>query len=177
MARLFFAIWPPAATAAALCEWAGLVQRSAGGRALDAAAIHLTLAFLGDLEPERAAAAIAAARSVRGVPHVLPVEETKHWPRNDIVCVGPRETPPPLEALASSLAAALAGEGFALERRRFAAHVTLLRKVRVAPRLPPLPQLEWPVEEFSLVHSTLAAGGSRYEIVERFPLRQDAPRI
>lgn len=170
MARLFFAIWPPPAAAAALCEWAGLVQRGAGGRALDAAAIHLTLVFLGEVGAERAAAAIAAAHSVRGAPHALPVEEPKYWPHNDIVWVGPRLMPAPLEALAASLAAALAREGFALERRRFAAHVTLLRKVRREPRLPPLPKLAWPVDEFSLVRSRLARGGSQYEIVERFPL-------
>ena len=80
-------------------------------------------------------------------------------------------TPAPLGALAASLAAALGREGFALERRPFAVHVTLLRKVPARPRLPPLPELVWPVEEFSLVRSTLAAGGSRYEILERFALR------
>ena len=91
MARLFFAIWPPAGTAATLGRWAGPVQRDAGGRAL--------------------------------------------------------------------------------ERRRFAAHVTLLRKVPAGCRLLALPKLAWPVEEFSLVRSKLAAGGSRYEIVEKFSLR------
>ena len=171
MARLFFAIWPPAATAEALCRWAGLVQREAGGRAPEAAALHLTLAFLGEVRPERVAAAIAAARSVHGAPHELPLEETRYWPHNRIVWVGPKETPAPLGALAASLAAALGREGFALERRPFAVHVTLLRKVPARPRLPPLPELVWPVEEFSLVRSALAAGGSRYEIVERFALR------
>ena len=171
MARLFVAIWPPAATAAALCQWAGLVQREAGGRAIDAAAIHLTLAFLGEMNPQRAVAAVAAARAVHRAPHELPLEEARYWPHNHIVWVGPRATPAPLEALASSLAAALLRQGFVLERRRFAAHVTLLRKVPAECRLPPLPKLAWPVQEFSLVRSTLAAGGSRYEIFERFALR------
>ena len=171
MARLFFAIWPPAATAAALCQWAGLVQCGAGGRTLDAAAIHLTLAFLGEVGPEPAAAALAAARSVHASSHELPLEEAKYWAHNRIVWVGPRTMPAPLEALAASLAEALMREGFVLERRRFAAHVTLLRKVPAECQLPPLPPLPWPVEEFSLVRSRLGAGGSRYEIVERFPLR------
>lgn len=165
------AIWPPAATAAALRHWAGLVQREAGGRALAAAAIHLTLAFLGEVQPERAAAAVAAARAVHGAAHELPLEEAKYWAHNRIVWVGPRATPAPLEALSASLAGALVREGFVLERRRFAAHVTLLRKVPAECRLPPLPKLAWPVEEFSLVRSTLAAGGSGYEVVERFPLQ------
>jgi 2'-5' RNA ligase len=171
MARLFFASWPPAATAGALAHWAAGVQRAAGGRALDASRIHLTLAFLGEVTSERAAAAVAAARGVRGAPHELPLEEARYWAHNRIVWVGPRELPASLEALAALLAAAQLEGGFALERRRFAAHVTLLRKVPAGPGLPPLPKFVWPVEEFTLVRSTLAAGGSRYEILERFALR------
>ena len=171
MARLFFAIWPPAATAAALSHWAGLARREARGRAPSAATIHLTLAFLGEVEPERTAAAVAAARAVRAAPHELPLEQAQYWARNRIIWVGPRATPAPLEALAASLAAALAREGFVLERRRFAVHVTLLRKAGVKCPLPPLPRLTWPVEEFSLVRSTLAIAGSSYEVLERFPLK------
>ena len=170
MTRLFFAIWPPAATAQALQRWADGVQRETGGRTVSAAAIHLTLAFLGETPPEQTAAAIGAARRVRAAPHRLPLEAARHWEHNRIVWAGPRETPAALEALAQALAAELARKDFALERRRFAAHVTLLRKARAPHLLPPLPALEWPVEEFSLVRSMLDAAGSRYAIVERFPL-------
>ncbi len=170
MTRLFFAIWPPAATARALQRWAEDAQRETGGRTVSAASIHLTLAFLGETRPERAAAAIGAARRVRAAPHRLPLEEARHWGHNRIVWVGPRETPAVLEALAQALAAELAREGFALERRHFAAHVTLLRKARAPHLLPPLPALQWPVNEFALVRSTLDAAGSRYDVVERFPL-------
>lgn len=170
MARLFFAIWPPAATAQALERWAEGARRETGGRTIRAAAVHLTLAFLGETPAQRVAAAIGAARRVRAVPHRLPLEEAGHWAHNRILWAGPRETPAALEALAQSLAAELARDGFALEQRRFAAHVTVLRKARAPHRLPPLPVLQWPVEEFSLVRSTLDAAGSRYDVVERFPL-------
>lgn len=170
MARLFFAIWPPAATADALHRWALQVQRAAGGRATSAAAIHLTLAFLGEVAPARVVAARETARGVQGGRHDLSLDEARHWAQNRIVWAGPREAPAALEALTQALAAALMQAGFVLERRRFAAHVTLLRKVATPCRPPPLPRVAWPVEEFSLVESTLDAGGSRYEIVERFPL-------
>ncbi|TAK49660.1 MAG: RNA 2',3'-cyclic phosphodiesterase, partial [Betaproteobacteria bacterium] len=121
MARLFFAIWPPAATAQALQRWADGVRRETGGRTVSAAAIHLTLAFLGETPPQRAAPAIGAARRVRAAPHGLCLEEARYWAHNRIVWAGPRETPAALEALAQSLAAELARERFALEQRRFAA--------------------------------------------------------
>lgn len=170
MTRLFFAIWPPVATAHALHRWALQVERAAGGRATSAAAIHLTLAFLGEVTSARGVAAREAARKVQVGRHALPLEQARRWAHNRIVWVGPHETPAALEALAQALAAALAQAEFALERRRFAAHVTLLRKVAAPCRLPPLPRVAWPVEEFSLVQSTLDAEVSRYEIVERFPL-------
>jgi len=170
MARLFFAIWPPAPAAEALHQWARGVQRAAGGRAVSAGGIHLTLVFLGEVAPGRGAAAIGAARRVQGVPHDLPLEQAQHWAHNRIVWAGPRETPPALGALAQALTGELTPAGFALERRRFAAHVTLLRKVPAPCRLPPLPRFAWPVEEFTLVQSRLDAAGSRYEVLERFAL-------
>lgn len=170
MTRLFFAIWPPLATADALHRWSLQVQRAAGGRATSAAAIHLTLAFLGGVAPGRGAAAREAAHSVQGGRHDLLLDEARRWAQNRIVWVGPHETPVALEALAQTLVAALTQAGFVPEQRRFAAHVTLLRKVAAPCHLPPLPRVAWPVEEFSLVESKLDAAGSRYEIVERFPL-------
>ena len=160
--RLFFALWPPADTARALAQWASEAQRATGGRTTAEEKIHLTLAFLGEADPQRAT---AAAQRVRAAAHQLPVEEARYWRENHIVWAGPRETPAPLKALFDSLSIELYREEFILERRPFAAHVTLLRKARNA-TLPPLPAVQWPVREFRLVRSK---GGS-YETLERFAL-------
>jgi RNA 2',3'-cyclic 3'-phosphodiesterase len=165
--RTFFALWPPPETARALARWAGDAQRATGGKATDEAKIHLTLAFLGEADPEKA---IQAARSVKGSSHALPVEQARYWRENNIVWAGPRETPAPLKALAESLSLALYREQFILERRPFAAHVTLIRKARAA-ALPPLPVVDWPVREFVLVRSSLSSRGSTYEPIARFALQ------
>ena len=34
-----------------------------------------------------------------------------------------------------------------------------------------LPQVDWPVNEFVLVRSILSSEGSRYAVLERFPLQ------
>jgi 2'-5' RNA ligase len=165
--RLFFALWPPAETARALADWSLAAQRVTGGRVTDQAKIHLTLAFLGDADPEKA---IRAARQVRTKTHPLRLEQAKYWRESNIVWVGPRETPPALKALVDSLSMQLYREEFILERRPFAAHVTLIRKARSA-KLPPLPAgLDWPVEELLLVRSALSSKGSTYEPLERFAL-------
>jgi 2'-5' RNA ligase len=164
--RLFFALWPPAETARALAQWARSAQRLTGGKATDEAKIHLTLAFLGDADREKAA---RAARNVAGRKHSLPLEQARCWRENNIVWAGPRETPPALKALFDNLSMELYREELILERRPFAAHVTLIRKARAA-ELPPLPALDWPVDEFLLVRSLVSSSGSTYEMLERFPL-------
>jgi 2'-5' RNA ligase len=164
--RIFFALWPPAAAAGALAQWAREARRGTGGKTIDAPKIHLTLAFLGEADPGKA---IRAARKVQSAAHSLPIEEARYWRESRIVWAGPRETPAPLKALFESLSMELFREEFILERRPFAAHVTLIRKARAA-RLPPLPALEWPVNEFLLVRSSLSSAGSTYEPLERFAL-------
>ena len=166
MKRIFFALWPPPETACALARWALEAQALTGGKVTDEGKIHLTLAFLGEADEQRA---ISAARRVTGKAHQLPIEEARYWRHSQIVWAGPREAPPPLKALFESLSLQLYREQFILERRPFAAHVTLVRKARAA-ALPPLPALDWPVREFALVRSTLSARGSTYEPLERFPL-------
>ena len=165
--RLFFALWPPAATARALAQWANEAQRRTGGRITDEAKIHLTLAFLGEADPARA---IRAAQGIRGSIHSLPIEHARCWRDSGIVWVGPRETPPALSDLFAQLKKSLLEENIGLEKRPFAAHVTLIRKARAASNLPALPAVDWPVSEFVLVRSALSASGPAYEPLERFAL-------
>lgn len=164
--RLFFALWPPADTARALAAWARAAQRETGGRTIDEAKIHLTLAFLGDADARKA---VTAGGRVSGTIHRLPIDQARYWRESSIVWAGPHDTPAALRALFESLSLELYREQFILERRPFAAHVTLIRKARSA-RLPPLPALEWPVREFLLVRSALSSSGSAYEPLERFAL-------
>ncbi len=168
--RLFFALWPPAATVAALAAWAEEAQKQTGGRLTRPESIHLTLAFLGEVAEERVENAIRAAKSVRGERHALPIEHARVWSHNHVAWVGPKQTPAALESVVQSLRAQLRSEGFVLESRPFAAHLTLVRKAKRPTRLPPLPQVEWPVDEFTLVRSSLSRNGSTYEVIARFPI-------
>jgi 2'-5' RNA ligase len=161
--RYFFAVWPPAASAAALEAWASALE----GRVTPAAKLHLTLAFLGAVDPAKA---IAAARRVQGRSNVLPIERAGYWKENKIVWAGPRETPAPLKALVDGLQRELARAEYELDSRPYAAHVTLLRGAPRPRELPPLPKVEWPVHDFTLVRSSVSSKGSAYDVVERFPL-------
>lgn len=156
--RLFFASWPPAEAAEALARWAREAQRDCGGRPVPQERIHLTLAFLGDVD---AKVAQALAQGVRLPRTGFTVDEARYWPHNRIVWAGPAQTPGALEDLARALG----------EQRRFAAHVTLLRKARAPRKLPALPAVEWPVLQFTLVNSVLGPEGPGYELLERYALQ------
>lgn len=147
------------------------LARETGGRATRQETIHLTLAFLGDIDAGRVDDAIAAARTVRAPAHRLLVTHAEYWPHNRILWAGSERTPAPTRRLAVGLNKALTQAGFVLERRPFAAHVTLIRKARAPQLLPPLPKVEWPVDAFVLVRSRLSKEGSYYDVLERFPLR------
>ncbi len=166
--RLFFASWPPRETAQALGRWASEVCNESGGKLTGVESIHLTLAFLGEADPDKA---IAAARRVKGRRHDLPIDAARYVKRNEMVWVAPAVLPPELSSLAADLRAALVHDGFALEERPFAAHITLIRRARRPRSLPPLPRVAWPVDEFVLVRSQNSSQGSTYETLERFPLR------
>lgn len=163
--RLFFALWPPAVAAHALAGWSEAAARATGGRRTAEGNIHLTLAFLGQADPAKA---VAAAQRIKARAHRLPIEAARYI--NRMVWVAPRETPPALAAMHEKLAMELYREEFILERRPFAAHVTLIRDARRA-ELPPLPAVEWPVSEFLLMRSSVSSRGATYEPLERFTLQ------
>lgn len=166
--RLFFAAWPPAKAAASLHAWAREARRKAGGRATRADRIHLTLAFLGDVDEARLEE--LASLELRGRRHDLPIEQACYWRRNRIVWAGPLETPASLLHIAVLLNQELKARQFRAEAREFAAHVTLIRDARAPDGLPPLPRVRWPVAEVVLVRSHLSPAGPDYSIVHRYAL-------
>ena len=168
--RLFLAIWPTPGIADALNAWARTAQVECGGRVTLAANIHLTLAFLGDISPERVPRLADCVRRAGGSGHVLALQEARYWKHNRVVWAGPREIPAALAALAGALERELVAAGFATEVREFNAHVTLLRMARLPRSLPSLPSLPWQVNELVLVRSQLSSTGSSYAVLARFPL-------
>lgn len=170
--RLFFALWPPHQTALALAAWARRVKHDlgAGGVSGPAANLHLTLAFLGEVEEAR----LPELRSfpVWGEHHALVLDEVGYWARNSLLWAGARETPRPLVDLAGRLHDLLSAREFRTESRPFAAHVTLLRKAKALEEWPALPgELDWPVEECVLARSVRTRQGPVYEILQRYPLQ------
>lgn len=128
---------------------------------------HVTLRFLGTVpDPGVVVAALGAGPLPRAAATMGPGTE----------CLGPAVLSLPvagLDMLARTVVAATAGIGKPPENRPFRGHLTLARSRPSAPRrvLRGLAPVEvtatWPVEEVTVVSSTLGGAGSRYEILAR----------
>jgi RNA 2',3'-cyclic 3'-phosphodiesterase len=191
MTRTFIALdLSEAARAALRGELRRLTQALPDVRFVDPASLHLTLAFLGELDDETLAAVIALAGEVAR--HAAPFELALAGlgvfgppaaPR--VVWAGVGGETRPLLALQRRLAAALEAAGFPREQRPFAPHLTLARLKRPldTAALQRLDRLlassdstsgsgapRWRVADLRVMRSELAAAGARYTALSVAPL-------
>jgi 2'-5' RNA ligase len=166
-ARVFFALWPDDAVRRELARRGERMHRLLGGKPTRAESIHMTLLFLGDVPAARVDSLRAVGDRITFEPFALEVDQAQCWKHNKVAWVGPSQMPAALAGLVASLEAAVGNEGFAFDRRPFAAHITLARKAHCVP-LPALSPLTWPVADFVLVRSELNSEGSRYEVIGRW---------
>jgi 2'-5' RNA ligase len=175
--RLFFALWPGEAERAALVRLQhGLPLR--GGRVTHPEDLHITLAFLGEVLPERRACYEAAAQDVRAAPFDLGLTRVGYWPRPRILWCGPHAEPAQLLALVQTLTDALRPCGFPGEGRPYAAHLTLARKVaaydgRASPAAADW-RLDWTIAGFVLAASR-EGPPPRYRVLRRWAFETASP--
>lgn len=138
----------------------------AGGRATPAENIHLTLEFLGEIGEERLALLHDIAAAVRGRRFKLSMDRVGSFRRARVAWAGCESAAPQVMALQRDLSRRLRAEGFDLEDRPFAPHVTLLRKTEAAVPQARIDPIEWRVAEFALV----ASNAGRYATLARWRL-------
>lgn len=170
-ARLFFAAWPAPDIQRALGDLARDLQHECGGRALPPRNIHLTLVFLGDVARERVPELEALSEKVAAPPFDLAIDRIDYWRHNRIVWAGVARCPEALRSLVEQLERGLSFAGFRLERRQYAAHITLLRNARRAPADASIKEaVAWPVLRFALVESAPLDRGRVYKLLRDWPL-------
>jgi 2'-5' RNA ligase len=159
--RLFLALWPDGAVRSRLESIpAGI---AASGRRIPARNLHLTLAFLGSLDPAAQRCVEEAAQTVRARPCTLLLDEVGWFRRPRVLWVGASQVPAQLEDLVEQLSERLTPCGYAPDSRPFRAHVTLARKVDRGPlRREAIAPIEWHVDGFALVESVMLPAGADY---------------
>ena len=185
--RLFVAIHPDAVTRAWLATSQerlrkALVRFGHELRWVDPAAIHLTLAFMG--EATEAAPIAKALEACRCAPMELRLEGLGVFPdvrHPSVLWVGVTDPSEQLAPLHKEVTAALA-PFVEPERRRFEAHLTLARikgkphshlgeAITALAKGWKSAQEPWHVERFSLMQSIMDAHGARHSVLREFGCR------
>ncbi len=197
--RLFFALWPDQATRQRLahyCKW--LIRsknQSLRGRPVPADNLHITLAFLGNIDARQRACVELIAASIRedvSCPTFeLRLDQSGHWSRSRVLWLRPSETPESLARLAGRLQSGARQCGLSLDIRPYRPHLTVARKVsmgrfskdkvskdRISKDKDPqsvenmcAERLRWAVSSFVLVRSIPLPQGVRYEVLREWQLK------
>jgi len=164
--KLFFALWPDDAPRRELGRWAATLHRLCTGRRTPTDNLHITLAFLGQIDAVRLDAVVAAAKSVQPRRFTLRMDEPGYWTHNHIAWLGASQVPPELDAMVGELRAALAKESIVYDPKAFVPHITMVRNARPPKEeWPTLLPVEWNVNGFVLVSSARDESGPYYRIV------------
>lgn len=169
--RAFFALWPTPTVRKELGKVArGLPEDI--GRRVRPENYHITLLFLGNVEPPLLEQLKQKAGAVSTAPCTLELTRSGWWRNSKVFWVAPENPiPDPLFDLAEQLKNCARACELPVSETTFRPHVTLLRKAARPPGAREFKPIHWPVEEFSLVQSITRSEGPVYKILERWPLR------
>jgi 2'-5' RNA ligase len=197
--RLFVALTPPPDAVAELALAVAPVRdRHPDLRWTAHQGWHLTLAFLGDVDPDTEAELrplLAAVAARHPAPVVTLAGSGRFGDR--AVWIGIDAAPRPLQRLAADVRKAVRRAGLEVERRAWHGHLTLARSAghpgrrdrrgrnerygrqgplaAVADELAEFRGRTWTATHLHLVHSTLGHGPARYRDVGTWPLDGPAP--
>nr|WP_205743620.1 RNA 2',3'-cyclic phosphodiesterase [Halomonas alimentaria] len=162
------ALEPPPALRARLGALADLAQAQCGGRRVPDESLHLTLAFLGEVETARAETLIEWLQGEAPQGGEWRLDRWGTFRRPGIVWVGGSTPDPALAALQARLWDGLEALGHGGPPTRFVPHITLLRRARrlSIEALPPV-DLTWRWRRLTLLRSFTLDDGPRYEVLAR----------
>lgn len=175
--RLFVAAFPPPQVQQTLIEAVRTLPTNAF-RPTTPERVHLTLKFLGEVQPDELPRIVAALKPVTdghepfdAVTSVFGVFPSRRRAR--ILWAGIDEGACQLRALAQTVEALLEPEGFPLEEKPYVPHMTLGRARRPTtfdPAGVSLPTLRFTVSGIDLVQSKYGPTGVTYPSLERYEL-------
>lgn len=192
MRRLFFALWPEALAAQQLAAQVAPGLAGLGVDALAALDLHVTLCFLGSLDPAQEALVVGRAGELAAGRFELCLDTLEYWNAARAIVLSTPSAPDGARELAARLRALAQACGCVPDDTSWRPHLTLARRVapaaaqRLASPVGPDrgPVLRLAVQEFCLVHSLFPPADAaalavaevrsrapRYQRVRAWPLR------
>jgi RNA 2',3'-cyclic 3'-phosphodiesterase len=162
--RLFFAVWPDAEMRARIAQSLSLLALPKGS-SVAIENLHITLVFLGALDPRQQRLAEVVAKRVRMPVFDLVLDTFGYWARARVAWLGIKNVPPDLIRLEGDLRQGLQAAGLLVDPRPYNPHLTIIRNLRRIPKPLTVVPLAWSVRDFFLVASRSTASGVRYEVL------------
>ncbi|ESS66802.1 2'-5' RNA ligase [Methyloglobulus morosus KoM1] len=163
MKRLFFAIWPDECTRQQCVKIANAVVPEQA-HSVQAANIHVTLLFLGNIDPDKEERFKQALAAVQAPRMTLCFDKLSFWKKPGILCLTTTNPSPEIESFVEVLSKLARGLGIPIDERPFKPHVTLAKKVKNQVSLGFDPII-WHSSSFSLVESCQVSSGIVYRTV------------
>ena len=156
--RLFYALWPDAATRAALAAWQARLE----GKPVRTDKLHLTLAFLGQRPASDLPALLDILAHTPAHPMPLLFDHASHFPKLALAWAALAQPSPALLDLRAACMQHLAEQGLAprFEHDRFTPHVTLARHAP-PPAIGDFAPIAWQADELVLAESLKSSGDYR----------------
>jgi RNA 2',3'-cyclic 3'-phosphodiesterase len=169
-ARLFFAAFPDRSLRQRIESKALELEALEQAHPVRPENYHMTLAFIGEVSNQRAAAVRAAGSAVRAAAFEVRFDAIEHWPKAEVLVASASDAPAALLRLHRTLREVRGRLGLPDDPRPFRPHITLVRKVAQAPVLKAMSEFSWSVRSFRLVRSSRSAEGSVYTVVDTWSL-------
>ena len=141
----------------------------------------MTLAFVGEVPASQVATLLEIGSSQRAGGFTVRFDAYDYWPKLEVLVATACEFPASLARLWQQLRADLAKHKLAprrnaaYARERLRPHVTIARRVSMSPVLPAMDAFAWPMQTFSLIHSSRSGARSVYTVVDSWPLLDENP--
>jgi 2'-5' RNA ligase len=174
--RLFIALYPDTAARDAMHQLARNLVKESGGRVVPAANLHVTLKFLGPVDPSTQACLQQQLDHVRAQHFKLRFSRIEYRKRQQMLWAAPADLPDAVVELAEMVERSAIDCGLPPNNHTFSPHITLARKVHKKIRLPDIEVPEAQIEEFSLVRSETLPEGSQYTKLKSWRLNIDSTK-
>lgn len=165
--RLFFALWPQEEVRKQLTRLAIKIADQHGGRCVRSENLHLTLAFIGQVDSGIVPVLRQAGSAVHRTSFNLLLDKLHYWGKDGIISAGISQPCSELAALAQDLREQFSAAGIRYDTVKFVPHVTLVRNAKREPEQKHFPEtippVAWTAARWSLVQSRLTPHGPVYQ--------------
>ncbi|MDP7537687.1 MAG: RNA 2',3'-cyclic phosphodiesterase [Methylococcales bacterium] len=160
--RLFLAVCPPMSLTQTIEQ---SIRLPIDCRPVAVENYHVTLVFLGLVEPELQVEICRSMTQVTSTPFTVQFRQITHWEKPKVLCLTDAKPNAALLNVVTQIKKGVEKLGVSVERRPYQAHLTIA-KGALRPHFAPVNGISWQVESFCLLESIGVSSGVRYNVIQ-----------